>query len=134
MGILRKWSDGHVLNTDDRREDPLFYYLMRKEWTKAIGFQVLPLYEEATAEQVEISIFVKHRQSESALCEAERELMYVRSIPILAEFHRKWKRITVKGVNLQCIFKSGILITEMHRLGFEPIPGADPDEAVWSRA
>lgn len=128
-----KWDDGSVLDTDPRREDPLFYYLTKGDWSKAIGFEVLPLYEEAGAEQVQISVFANHRPREAAIGDSEREQLYVRAIPALAKRHRKWRQLTLNAIDLDQILASGALTDELQRLGFRRLIGSGRDQAAWSR-
>ena len=129
--ILKTWPDGFVLNMDPRREDPLFYYLERDEWSSAIGLQVLPLYREKTEVDVEISVFDEHRPRELALDRAAREALYVRAVPVLIEHHPHWKRVRLAGTNLEAVIRSDGLAKALREKGFEPEGGAPRGTFVW---
>jgi hypothetical protein len=118
MAILESWSDGYVLDLDPRREDPLFYYRLGYDWAHAVGFEVLPLYEERTAEEVEISVFCRHRQRERGLSAEVRAAMYARVVPALAAYHDRWRRILLRGEDLETVLSNGAALRELWRLGF----------------
>ena len=61
MATIQAWPDGYSLDMDSRRQDPLFYYRNGDDWENAIGFEVLPLYEERSARDVSISVWAGHR-------------------------------------------------------------------------
>lgn len=105
MAILKRWSDGYVLNMDSRRE----------------------------ASSVEIAVFQNHRQREQALGDTGRVALYLRALPALAAYHDGWKRIVLRAMNLELILKGGFLSREMSSLGFSQEPHADPYSVVWSR-
>ena len=133
MGAFKKWDDGSVLDTDFSRADPLFYYLPKGDWAKAIGFKALPDREEWRSEQVQISVYPKYRPREAALSDKEREELYVRAIPALAKLYRKLKSISLNGATLYRVLDSGALTAELRSLGFEPSVGGGPNQATWVR-
>lgn len=133
MAILKRWSDGYVLNIDSRREDPLYYYMREDDWSGAVGLEVQPLYYDGEASTVEIAVFRNHRQREQALGDTGREELYLRALPALAAHHDGWKQVLLRATNLELILESGSLTREMRNLGFSQEPHADPYSVVWSR-
>ncbi len=109
MSTLERWPDGYVLTRDPRREDPLFYYRQEEIWAGAIGFHVLPPYEESAAPEVSISVFVDHLAREQSLDMTDRRRMYVRVIPALAAHHDVWKRVVLRAQDLTEILEGGAL-------------------------
>ena len=133
MYTLEKWPDGYVLTMDPRREDPLFYYRQEGTWDGAVGFQVLPPYEESEAPEVSISVFVDHLAREESMDMADRRLMYVRVIPALAAHHDAWKRLVLRAQDLTRILEGGALESRFLDLGFSRVERLEPYAAEWWR-
>ena len=133
MATIQRWEDGYILDMDPRREDPLFYYRREDDWSEVIGFEVLPLYEERTAERVEISVFADHRGREMELETSRREEVYVRVLPALIAHHESWKHVLLRGDDLEVVLESGSLLRELRRLGFDPEIREGSDGVLWSR-
>lgn len=58
---LATWKDGFVFDTDPRREDPLYYYLLDGAWgsDSVVGFEIDPRYNEHKATSVCIRVFAR---------------------------------------------------------------------------
>ncbi len=94
MRILGKWSDGALLETDPRNEDPLFYYSFGN-LAHGIGFEVEPLYQHAKSTDVTIGLSPKFLARATALEQPERLTMYVRVFDTLSKRFTRWKRIAI---------------------------------------
>lgn len=133
MATIESWPDGHVLTMDSRHEDPLFYYVRGDDWARAIGFQVLPYYEESAASEVSISVFIDHVGREQALEMPGRREMYVRVIPALAAYFVAWKRVVLRAEDLDEILEGGALECGLHDVGFRRVDRPEPFAAEWWR-
>lgn len=133
MPTLERWPDGCVLTKDPRREDPLFYYRQEGTWAGAVGFQVLPLYEESAAPEVSISVFVDHLAREQSLDMTDRRRIYVRVIPALVAHHDVWKRVVLRAQDLTGILEGGALGSRLRDLGFSRVDRLEPHAAEWWR-
>ena len=133
MATIKEWPEGYLLSMDPRREDPLFYYMRGDDWERAIGLELLPLYEERTAPRVSISVWAGHRDRETALAARDREQMYVRSLSALVTYHERWSEIRLVAENIDEIMKAGTLANELKRLGFSLTPSSTPNSVTWTR-
>ena len=133
MSTLERWPDDYVLTRDPRREDPLFYYRQEGTWAEAVGFQVLPPYEESDAPEVSISVFVDHLAREQSLDMDDRRRMYVRVIPALAAHHDVWKRLVLRAQNLTAVLEGGALGRRLSDFGFSRVERLEPHAAEWWR-
>jgi hypothetical protein len=133
MSTLERWPDGYVLTRDPRREDPLFYYRQEGTWAGAMGFQVLPPYEESDAPEVSISVFVDHLAREQSLDMDDRRRMYVRVISALAAHHDVWRRLVLRAQNLTAVLEGGALGRRLSDLGFSRVERLEPHAAEWWR-
>lgn len=133
MSTLEKWPDGYVLTRDPRREDPLFYYRQEGTWAGAVGFHVLPQYEESDAPEVSISVFVDHLAREQSLDMDDRRQMYVRVIPALAAHHDVWKRLVLRAQDLTAVLEGDALGRRLSDFGFSRVERLEPHAAEWWR-
>ena len=131
---IQTWDDGCTLAVDPHRQDPLYYYRTKSDSENGIGFEVLPRFQEAEVERVEISVHIAHRPREMALGDPERERMYVRAIPALAARYPKWTHISLRAQSLHRVLRSGELTLALEGLGFALEPGGGPHQALWVRA
>ncbi len=133
MSTIEKWPDGYVLTQDPRREDPLFYYRQEATWAGALGFHVLPPYEESSAPEVSISVFVDHLPREQSMDMTDRQRMYVRVIPALAAHRRGWRRVVLRAQDLTGILEGGALERRLGDLGFRRVERLETHAAEWWR-
>jgi len=130
---VAKWDDGYVLETDSRREHPLFYYMLRDGWKDAVGFRVDPMYQEQEAIEVSISVFPDHRDREDCLSPAEREEMYCRVVSALLARFPKWSPVGLRSTHFSQL--SGTPLAEaFETAGFVRTNGKGSDEFRWRRA
>src|SRR5262245_39846378 len=104
-----KWNDGYVLDTDPRREDPLYYYMRGSDWGSALGLRVEPAYQEHKATKVCICVFREHEAREAGMQPTERKEMYSRIIPVLVTRFPKWSQITLRSAYLSDLMEGGYL-------------------------
>jgi hypothetical protein len=131
---LGKWDDGYVLDTDSRREDPLYYYVRGEDWKAAIGFEVNPLWKEAKADSVTIHVFREHEPRESEMSPLDRLTMYRRVILALLGRFPGWTRVCLNSAYLREILGDGSLPAAFHDAGFVTLEQPEPRQHIWSRA
>jgi hypothetical protein len=115
---LTNWNDGYVLETDPRREDPLYYYMRDGVWGSGVGLEVDPLYKEHKATEVCIRVFQEHQAREAAMVPAERKEMYHRIIPVLVARFPNWSQVTLHTHYLPDLMEGGSLSEMFAALGF----------------
>lgn len=93
---LSKWDDGFRIDTDPRREDPLFYYRRGEEWSSAIGVQVDPAYEEHQAAEVVVRVFPQHKALLAHFSDEEVEVLYGRIVKSLLKEYPNWLVVKVE--------------------------------------
>jgi predicted component of type VI protein secretion system len=130
---LAKWNDGYVLDTDPRREDPLYYYMQEGGWGSALGIEVAPLYEEHKAAAVCIRVWPDHLPREAVMSTSERHQMYPRVISVLLGRFPHWSRVTMQSSHLAEIVERTPLSATFMAAGFAQIPNTAPDETTWTR-
>jgi hypothetical protein len=130
--IVAQWDDGYVLDTDPRREDPLYYYLPRDNWNDSVGIDVEPPYDEAQAKAATIAIFAAHRSRPVVATLEARKPILLRVLPVLIKRFPNCGRFTVRDEFLAA------MLPEMNdvfkQANFMP-DQAKPDakEQVWRR-
>ena len=131
---LAKWSDGYVLDTDPRREDPLYYYMQEGAWGSTIGFEVDPPYEEHKAIHVCIRVFLDpaHKFREAEMDKTKRQEMYCRVISELLGRFGRWLRVKLQSSYLSDIMLDGSLATIFKAAGFSPAENTQ-DEITWTK-
>jgi hypothetical protein len=131
---IAKWDDGFILETDSRREDPLYYYMRRDAWKDAIGFEVDPMYQELEAKEVRISVFPDHRDRENRLSPADREQMYCRVVSALLARFTNWLLVELRSTHRSELSGDPPLRLAFEAAGFLPTKSTRSDEFRWRRA
>ena len=129
---LAKWDDGYVLDSDPRREDPLYYYMREGTWGSAIGIEVSPLYEEQAASKVTIRVWPEHLLREASLNTAERCEMYPRIVSVLLRQFPKWSTVTLQALHISELVKDGQILSMFTKMGFS-LTSSTTDEETWTR-
>jgi hypothetical protein len=115
---LAEWNDGYVLETDSRREDPIYYYMRDGVWGSGVGLEVDPLYEEHRATEVCIRVFREHQAREAGMQPAQRKEMYRRVISFLVARFPNWSRVTLHSTYLPELMEGGLLSAMFATLEF----------------
>ncbi|HSM50353.1 MAG TPA: hypothetical protein VLA75_03025 [Thermoanaerobaculia bacterium] len=134
MGVIAEFGGGWVLDTDPRREDPLYYCLKDGDWSGAIAFEVLPLWEEERSTEVTVQVCHEHRGRESSLDFGERERLYSHVLIALCTRFRKWSRICVRGAGVEAAVCDSGLARAMGSLGFRRDADGGDDGVRFVRA
>jgi hypothetical protein len=134
MGVIAELGDGWVLDTDPRREDPLYYCLKHGAWSGAIAFEVLPLWEEERSTEVTIRVCREHRGRESFLNFGERERLYSHVLIALGTRFRKRSRICIRGARIEAVVSDSDLAKAMSSLGFRREADGGDDAVRFVRA
>ena len=95
MNTLQRWEDGAALETDPRREDPLYYYVMSGDWASAFGFRVDPVGQESRTEAVSVSVTGAHRARFAALPGNDSAKILARVVQALAARFDRWTEIVL---------------------------------------
>lgn len=130
---IAKWDDGFVLDTDPRRQDPLYYYLREGSKDSVLGVRVDPLYEEHEATDVSIRISPEHQQREAGMEPAARREMYRRIISVLLKSFPRWKRVTLHSPHLRDVLEHGSISPLFVGAGFSRAHGDAPNERTWAK-
>lgn len=129
---IAQWDDGYLLNTDPRREDPLYYYLREGGWGSAIGFEVEPLYGEHTASRVTIRVWPHHGPREAGLPADEWRDLYPRVISVLLGRFPEWSQVTLQSSRLSELAELGLVAKAFQRAGFSQTNHTGTEE-TWTR-
>jgi hypothetical protein len=97
MGRLKvKFPDGTVIMQEPTGEDPTIYYLPAGAWLRALGIEVLPLYEEHNSTAVTIRIFEDHLARIESLDDSELKVIVGRLADALSRHYSRWENLTAE--------------------------------------
>lgn len=130
---LAAWNDGSSLRRDPRGEDPLYYYLSGDDWSGAIGFEILPLWEERCAQRVEIMLRAEDRPRLKSLSDERQTEIYSRTVPSIVKQFPHWQQVTLRFPSPERALDNRDLEAKMEGLGFSLMPSVASDERVWLR-
>ena len=130
---VASWNDGYVLETDPRREDPLYYYMRDGVWGSGVGLEVDPLYKEQKVTEVCIRVFREHQAREAAMQPAERKEMYHRIIPVLVARFPKVSQVTLHTHYLAELMEGGSLSAMFVSLGFGCPTEVGTNEIIYTK-
>jgi hypothetical protein len=131
---LAEWSDGFVLNTDPRRDDPLYYYMPRDPWGSAIGIEVSPLYEEHNTREVSVQVWPSHVGRVTGMSAADRLQMYCRTVSTLLARFPQWTVVTLNASDLGDLIEHPSLAEVFAVAGFSQHPLLDSNQRRWAKA
>ena len=115
---LAKWDDGYVLETDPRREDPLYYYMREGGWGSAVGIEVSPLYDEHAKTKVTIRVWLSHLPREAGMISAERCEMFRRVVSVLLLRFPRWSHVTLQTTYMAELVGRGEVAVIFKEAGF----------------
>ncbi len=90
------FSDGDCIYQDPRREDPLIYYLPAGDWKRAVGLEILPLYEEHEAESVILHFYEGHTARLQLMSDSDLLLIIQRYAHTVSKYFIHWKNLTTE--------------------------------------
>jgi hypothetical protein len=90
------FSDKDRIYQDPRREDPLIYYLPAGDWSRSIGLEILPLYEERKSKSVTLRFFEDHLARLRSMTDSELTLIIQRYAHSLSKSFKHWKDLTIE--------------------------------------
>ena len=129
---LAKWDDGYVVYRDPRREDPLFYYLLKDDWANAVGIKVEPDYNERQAKNITIYL---HLLRPLVANLEQRRVVYNRALPEILKFYPNSESITLRDEYLPEMMSDAEFRNLFVKVGFAPEQETtNRNELVWRRS
>ncbi len=131
---LAEWSDGCVVDTDPRRDDPLYYYMRRDAWDSAIGVEVFPLYEEHAVNDVSVRVWPSHAERVARLDLPDRLQMHCRIVSTLLARFPNWAVVTLHAPELGDLIEDHSLLAAFEAGGFCRCSALAPDRRRWAKS